>query len=310
MAQAATEPQQQFPAFPAGPQYVMVPVAQSNGLGVFGFFLALIGLIIPTGIVALLGLLISLVALGRSPRGWAMMGTLVGLFGTVIWLVIDIAAVLVGLIAVIGIGLGLSAGFLMTQPEVVEITSDMLNTAIAVEHRYESDDEMPASLDGLGLSAAALVDPWGTSYRYELRDRDNTNSRDELRFELTSAGPDTAFGTDDDILLSKLDRLWENAFETFEDKMEELNSKVESLQRNGRYTYSHNDDSAARFSIGDSRAAIVVTPDAPAPPNAPASSYADTYERRAEQAIEGDIADEKTVDPQAVEEENPNHGPA
>ena len=74
--------------------YVMVPVRESNGLGVAGFFIALFGLFIPTGIVALLGLLISLVALGRPPRGFAAMGVLIGLMGTVIWLAITIVAVL------------------------------------------------------------------------------------------------------------------------------------------------------------------------------------------------------------------------
>ncbi len=70
------------------PQFLMVPVREGNGLGVAGFFIALIGLAIPTGIVALLGLLVSLVALGKAPRGFAGMGVVVGLIGTVVWVVL------------------------------------------------------------------------------------------------------------------------------------------------------------------------------------------------------------------------------
>ncbi len=49
------------------PPYVMVPVREGNGLGVAGFFIALIGLFIPTGIVALLGMLISLAFMLSAP---------------------------------------------------------------------------------------------------------------------------------------------------------------------------------------------------------------------------------------------------
>ena len=79
--------------YPPYPPYVMVPVRERNGLGVVGFLIALVGLVIPTGIVALLGLLISLVALGRAPRLFAGMGVITGLFGTVIWLALMILAV-------------------------------------------------------------------------------------------------------------------------------------------------------------------------------------------------------------------------
>lgn len=92
--------QQQVAAYPQPqPQYIMVPMRESNGLGVAGFFIALIGLAIPTGIIALLGMLVSLVALGKAPRGFAGMGVVVGLFGTVLWLAITGIAIL-GAVAV------------------------------------------------------------------------------------------------------------------------------------------------------------------------------------------------------------------
>ncbi len=54
-------------AYPQHQPYIMVPVRERNGLGVVGFLIALVGLAIPTGIVALLGLLISLVAQRHHP---------------------------------------------------------------------------------------------------------------------------------------------------------------------------------------------------------------------------------------------------
>jgi hypothetical protein len=92
----------------------MVPIRERNGLGVVGFLIAMIGLFIPTGIVALLGLMISLVALGKAPRAFAGLGVITGLFGTVIWLVITILA-LIGILVGSLIAVIFSAGaFLIT----------------------------------------------------------------------------------------------------------------------------------------------------------------------------------------------------
>ena len=116
------------------PQFVMMPTQRpTNGLAVFGFLVALIGLFIPTGIVALLGLVLCLAAIGRPPRGLATMGVIIGLFGTVIWLVIMLGLLAVGVVATIAAALGMTAAFMLTQPEVVELTTDMVNVAIEAE---------------------------------------------------------------------------------------------------------------------------------------------------------------------------------
>ncbi len=46
---------------------------------------------------------------------------------------------------------------------------------------------------------------------------------------------DGEFGTDDDLVLSRIDRVWENAFETFGEKMEELGTRIERINQNGQY---------------------------------------------------------------------------
>ncbi len=213
------------------PQYVMVPAQGGNGLGVAGFFIAAIGLLIPTGIVALLGLLVSLVALGRAPRGFAGMGVLIGLVGTAIWMAITGIAIVAALAIGVGAVLFGSVAFVLMQPEIIEVSADMFNVTIAA---YEYEDEhggMPEGLDSLGLSVSTTTDPWGNPYRYVITD-------DELGFDVISSGSDGIMGTDDDLALSEMDRVWEDAFENFGGELEEFGNRMERLQ-NRKINFQH-----------------------------------------------------------------------
>ena len=204
------------------PPYVMVPVRESNGLGVAGFFIALFGLFIPTGILALLGLLVSLVALGKAPRGFASMGVLIGLLGTVFWMVIMAVVVLGGLAGGAVVLLAVAAMFVITQPEVIEVTSDMINVTLAAVEYEEDNGSLPRDLGVLGLSVSALTDPWGNPYRYELIDNDPG-------FDVISDGGDGTPGTTDDMALSRIDRIWQDACANFGAKMEEFGERMEAL---------------------------------------------------------------------------------
>ncbi|MCH7664238.1 MAG: type II secretion system protein GspG [Chloroflexi bacterium] len=203
--------------------YIMVPVRERNGLGVAGFLIAFIGLFIPTGIVALLGMLISLVALGKGPRFFAGLGVLTGLFGTVIWLVITILA-LIGLLVGSVVAVVFSAGaFIITQPEVVEVSSDMINVTMAVAEYEKKNNKLPEDVASLGLGVSTLTDPWGNAYNYQIIDADPG-------FDVISSGSDGEFDTDDDMKLSGLDQIWKDAFANFGSKMEELGEKLEGLE--------------------------------------------------------------------------------
>ena len=224
--------QQQAQPFMPG-QVMAVPIAmpqprQSNGLGVFAFFVAFIGLFIPTGIVSLLGLVLGLVAIGRAPRGFATFAVILGLLGTAFWFVVVLAVAALALVGMIGAGAGMVGAFMLTQPEVVESTTDMVNIAIAVQDHAQRHDEMPDDLESLELGVATLTDPWGIPYRVQLIDKDPG-------FDILSSGADGEFDTDDDIRLSRLDRLWEHAFETFGVKMEMLGKKLESIDKGQRW---------------------------------------------------------------------------
>jgi hypothetical protein len=200
----------------------MVPMRESNGLGVAGFFIALIGLFIPTGIVALLGLLISVAALARPPRGFAAMGVVIGLFGTVLWLVITSLVVVGGLAAGVVAILVAAAMFIMTQPEIIEVTSDMFNVTISAVEYEEEHGNLPGDITALGLGVTTLTDPWGNPYRYRLADHDPG-------FDVISNGADGQADTHDDLALSRIDRVWKNAFEGFGEKMEEFGHRMERL---------------------------------------------------------------------------------
>ncbi len=204
------------------PQLVVMPQTRSNGLGVLGFFIALIGLFIPTGVVSLLGLVLCLAAIGRSPRGFATMGVILGLLGFIFHLVLLLVAAALALVGVVVGGLALAVCFVLIQPEVVEVTADMVNVAIAVEDHQQRNDELPGGLDELDLSSAIKTDPWGVSYQLVSADI-------EHGFDVISAGPDGVFKTMDDIELNRLNEFWEKAAEDFGEKAEEFGEKMERL---------------------------------------------------------------------------------
>lgn len=204
------------------PQYVVLPRREGNVLGVIGMAVAFLGLFVPTGVVSLLGLMMCMAALGRAPRGAAIFGTILGLIGATFWLVITIAALLLAIVGVVVAGVGIAVAFMLTQPEVVEVTSDMVNVGIAAA-AYEEEHDRPAEdIESLQLSLAMTTDPWGNPYRYHVTD-------DELRHDVASSGRDGLFGTPDDIRLSRLDKLWERAVDDFDDEMEQLGKRLEQL---------------------------------------------------------------------------------
>lgn len=77
-----------------------------NSLGTAGFICSLLGLIISCGILSPVGLVMSLIALKKQPRGLATAGVVLGIIGS-LWL---IAALVFGLFAVILGALGIAAG--------------------------------------------------------------------------------------------------------------------------------------------------------------------------------------------------------
>ncbi len=209
-------------------QSLAIPIRETNGLGAVGLVVSLVGLVVPTGVVSLLGLLISLVALSRAPRGFAAAGVFFGLLGAAFWLIVLVLALAVGMLAALAGAVVFAGIFMLTQPEVIEVTTDMANLAIGIQYYERQQQAMPEDLDDLGLGVATLTDPWGNRYRYVLA------ANTEPGFDVWSSGKDGEFETDDDLALSGLGKVWEQAFATFELKMEEFCEKLQTLEDGGK----------------------------------------------------------------------------
>ncbi|MBT8486224.1 MAG: hypothetical protein HKO59_16120 [Phycisphaerales bacterium] len=168
-----------------------------NGLGIAGFICSMVGLLVTGGLLCPVGLIISLIACGRRPRGFAIAGVVVGFLGTCGWVLIFVFAG-AAILAALGIA---AVAVVLTEAETVEITSDMVNIAIAVKGYEQENDFLPASLDDLTLKSATRLDPWGNRYEYHLTD-------EPPGYELVSAGEDGRFGSTDDVALSGLGDAW------------------------------------------------------------------------------------------------------
>jgi len=174
---------------------------EANGLAIAGFVIALVGLL-TGGILSPIGLIISLVALGRpGGRGFATAGIVIGLLGSC-------GLIAVAMVVILGLGVGVIAmfmgvGFVLAQnPEHIEFTVESVIIAAAIEAQRDRTGELPADLGTLSLDRDTLTDPWGNPYRYVLTD-------EAPNFDIVSSGADGVPDTDDDLAMSRLDELWQ-----------------------------------------------------------------------------------------------------
>ena len=183
-------------------QYSYAPAPrETNGLGIAGFVCSLVGLLATGGLLCPVGLILSLIAIGRRPRGFAVAGLILGLVGSCGWIIAFFVFGAV-LLAMMATALGLAVAVALTEPEKMEITGDMANMAVAIALYEEENKYLPADLETLGLRPTVLRDPWGTPYQYHLTNEDPG-------FDLVSAGADLQFGTLDDVRLTTLGETWE-----------------------------------------------------------------------------------------------------
>jgi hypothetical protein len=142
---------------------------KSNVLGIVGFILSFC---LPP-----IGLVLSAIALGRQPRGFAVAGTIIGLLLTLL---------------LAGAGGGL--WWFMSQPEnkaMSQVQEDM-GQVFFLNEQYESQNGQPApTLANLNLPREVVVDPWNNLYVYE--------TREDGSWTITTMGPDGELGTADDL---------------------------------------------------------------------------------------------------------------
>jgi len=260
-----------------------------NDLALAGFIISIAGFL-TAGILCPVGLVISLVALGREPRGFAIAGAIIGGLGSC-------TALLVGGMILLGLGAGLLAAIgiatvvALSQPQKLEITADMAQVAALVEDFRDANGRLPLDLDEAGVPEGLQLDPWGVGYRIDPFDA-------APGFDVRSAGEDGIFDSDDDVRLSGLDELWGGdggpfRIETTEDadgrtrvRFGDLSIEVDGEGSDGLVIIRNGDDEILRVEGGaveggggsartePEDADAPAAPEPPATPDAPAAPEA------------------------------------
>lgn len=142
----------------------------SNPLGIVGFVLSILCVTSP------IGLLVSILALFKAPRGFAIAGVVIG----------ALFSVVVGVFA---------WGAYVFWPYVAdtgEIMTDFQTLEREVEsYRSSNNDQLPTALDQLTFDNS---DPWGNPYVFSVDQEENT-------WQISSTGPDGQEGTEDDLTI-------------------------------------------------------------------------------------------------------------
>jgi type II secretory pathway pseudopilin PulG len=167
---------------PIGSQ-VYVQRGPTNGLGLAAFITSLVGLVLCLGVLSPVGLLLSLFAVFKKPRGFAVAGVVLGLIGTIM------------LVVVTG-GLVLMTLGVRSAVQNIETRQTARSAYEAIEaHRAEYDGTLPGADFGTALIDGKR-DAWQTPLRY-------VPSADTTTYAIQSAGPDTVFDTRDDIVMDE-----------------------------------------------------------------------------------------------------------
>lgn len=159
----------------------------SNGLGIAGFIVSLVGIVGSCGLLCPVGLLMSVIAMRREPRGFAIAGLIIGLLGS-LWIFIALGfIILTGGVVAAAVALGIAA-----IPHAAAV-AEMVQLAPQVEQYRQANGSLPAAVSQLpNVTNEQITDPWGNAY---LIVPDATGNG----FTLVSMGPDGQPSTGDEI---------------------------------------------------------------------------------------------------------------
>lgn len=161
----------------------------SNGLGVAGFVCSLLGILGTCGLLCPIGLILSLFALRKQPRGLAIAGSIIGFIGS-LWIIVGLVVFGIMFLAVIALA---ATGAAINMPNIqTYVTMSEIHTEVTAYH--QTMDALPDSLVSITtLKPDLQQDYWGNSFSYDIIDADS--------YRLTSSGADGTPDTDDDISL-------------------------------------------------------------------------------------------------------------
>jgi hypothetical protein len=154
------------------------PVNQTNGLGIAGLVVSILG-ILTCGLISPLGLLLSLIAMLKRPRGLAIAGTVVGLVGTGILFLV---------------GGSIVAGF-MFAGKAIETAAKIEQAKQIIAAYHTENGSYPDGIEGNKL-IDGINDDWGNALRYD---------GDEQSYTIRSASFDGKMDTPDDIQMGPSD---------------------------------------------------------------------------------------------------------
>lgn len=150
-------------------EYDIERAPQSNVLGIVGFILAFC--------LGPIGLLISLIALAKRPRGFAIAGVLVGLITT-------------GVLVILGFGAWKMKDLIMATANT-QMQYTQIDAAVS-SYKAANNGTLPADLASANIAGGVPNDFWGTPWQIEV-------AADGSSYTLVAASIDRQFGTSDDI---------------------------------------------------------------------------------------------------------------
>ncbi|MEM7756495.1 MAG: DUF4190 domain-containing protein [Planctomycetota bacterium] len=154
----------------------------TNTMGLVGFILAVVGFF-SGGCLSLVGLIFSLIGLGKEPRGFAIAGLIISIVSLLGWIILVAIFGLAGLAAIVGLAALAS-----------ETSADFDTIVERAAERYAEVGAYPGSLDELGLPAEVLTNQSGEPYQYTPL---------ATGYELRDPGPDGSMNTSDDAVLTR-----------------------------------------------------------------------------------------------------------
>ena len=165
--------------------YIQQGPSQSNGMGIAGFVVSLVGFI-SCGLLSPIGCILSLMGLRQEPRGLAIAGLVLGLVGSA-WLALFGFACIAGTLG-LSVAAKTAGAALSTSVSVTSVCSVVQEYGQAHQGKLPSEKELKAVLQRDGKPTK---DAWGNELRYRITGASN--------YEVRSAGPDGKFDTGDDL---------------------------------------------------------------------------------------------------------------
>ncbi|MEL6497185.1 MAG: DUF4190 domain-containing protein [Planctomycetota bacterium] len=161
-------------------QTVVVQQQESNSLGLAGFIVSLAGWI-TCGALCPVGLILSLCALGKRPRGFAIAGVVLGLPGVLFFLLFGFGLIF----AVLGIGAAATLAAVVAGQQL-----KLAQAQAVLRAEYAETSTLPDETGAQALFVAELG--WEPDEVRYIRNSDTS-------FTLIEPGQDGAFDTSDDL---------------------------------------------------------------------------------------------------------------